>query len=69
MGFRLNDMGGAGSGGGGSTPSTLQILTADPPAPADNTAWLLRTGPGPTDIDWRLRVNGVTTTIPIGTVP
>lgn len=53
-----------------SVPTVIQVLTADPVAPADDTAWLFRdTGVTPNNLDWHVRKGGVTVTFPIGTFP
>lgn len=44
--------------------STLQLLTADPGAPANDTWWAVRVGTSPTqDVSVKARIGGVTTTI------
>ena len=52
-----------------SVPGVLAILTADPSSPADNTAWILRSGTSPAmAISLRLRIAGVTSEIPLGSL-
>lgn len=51
------------SGAAGS----LTLLTADPASPADDTFWGKRTGAGPYEITFNVRIGGVTTSFTIGT--
>lgn len=57
----------AGRGRGATTgglAAGLILLTADPPTPADDTAWAVRTGTSPTMVvSFKVRIAGVTQTV------
>jgi hypothetical protein len=40
--------------------SVLEVLTADPGAPANDTWWMVRTGSSPTTVSLKARIGGVT---------
>jgi hypothetical protein len=51
-----------------SAPSSVMpVLTADPAAPANDTAWLFRDGGAPENLSLRVRRAGVTVDFPLGT--
>lgn len=53
-----------------ATGSVLEVLTVDPVAPADDTAWLFRdVSVTPNNLDLHVRKGGVTIPFPLGTYP
>lgn len=52
-----------------SASSILTILTADPGAPSDDTAWIVRTGAAPTEVALRVRIGGTTYDLALLSIP